>query len=79
MRTQTNRRREKSLKTLLFLDVNIDKSMSILWDGRQFMVKLPKELSEFYKIKKGDKLRFIIDFSDDEAATPVNRFEVIQQ
>lgn len=37
-------------------DLSIKKEVSVLFDGKQFMIKLPKEISDFYDLKKGDKL-----------------------
>lgn len=59
-------------------EVNIDKELNILHDGKQFMVKIPKEVSEFLKIEKGDKFRFIIDMPEDPGEKPKLNFEVIK-
>lgn len=36
----------------------------IYYDGRQFSVKLPKEMMNFFEHKQGDTLRFIVDISE---------------
>ena len=48
----------EQLKEELKPKVDIIKTANILFDGRQFMVKLPQEISRFYNIKKGDKFKF---------------------
>ena len=52
-------------------NADIDKEMTILFDGKQFMIKIPKEVSEFLKIKKGDKFRFIIEIPEDKNEEPI--------
>ncbi len=70
----TNKR--DMLKEELKPNLNIVKEATILFDGRQFMIKIPKEISNFYKIKKGNKLKMIV--------TPIkknqgeNSFEIIK-
>tara|TARA_Y100000310_G_scaffold302836_1_gene340605 strand:- start:6090 stop:6317 length:228 start_codon:yes stop_codon:yes gene_type:complete len=39
----------------------INKVSSVLYDGKQFMIKIPIEISRFFKLKKGDKFEFFID------------------
>jgi len=57
-------------------DLSIVKDVSILFDGKQYMVKIPKEIAEFYNLKKGMKMRLKV--------TPVskgqgeNSFEIIE-
>lgn len=31
------------------------------YDGKQFFIRIPKPVSDFLAIKKGDKLRFMLD------------------
>ncbi len=38
----------------------ITKEVAILFDGKQFMVKIPKEISDFYDLKKGKKIRLVV-------------------
>ncbi len=53
----------------------IVKDVAILFDGKQFMVKIPKEISEFYNLKKGSKLRLIV--KPTAKGEGQNYFEVI--
>lgn len=37
------------------------KSAKIAFDGKQFLVRIPTEISGIKKMKKGDKLEFIVE------------------
>jgi len=57
--------------------VDIERTASVLYDGRQYSLKIPREVISYLKIKKGDKINFIIRLKQppeqDEKV-----FEVIQ-
>ena len=53
--------------------IPIIKEMTILNDGKQFMVRIPKEVVDFFKIKKGDTFVFNIQIQKDNS---INTFEV---
>lgn len=46
------------------LDVDtILKRVKISYDGRQFMIRIPREIAEFYKLKKKDIIEMSIKIS----------------
>ena len=53
--------------------IPIIKEMTILNDGKQFMVRIPKEVVDFFKIEKGDTFVFNIEIQEDNS---INTFEV---
>jgi len=53
--------------------IPIIKEMTILNDGKQFMVRIPKEVVDFFKIEKGDTFVFNIQIQNDSS---INTFEV---
>lgn len=42
---------------------DIKKGVRIQDDGKQFLIRIPKEVSRFLKLKKGDKFIFIVQIS----------------
>ena len=67
---------EISTKTEFKGNLAIIKEATILHDGRQFVVKIPKEISDFYSIKKKDKFKFIVNPIDKKKG--VNSFEILK-
>jgi len=47
--------------------IPINKKMNILFDGRQFMVRLPKEVVDYFKIEKGDVFEFDIKINSEDS------------
>lgn len=39
----------------------IEKTMSMSYDGDQFLVRIPKIISDFFDCEKGDKIKFIVN------------------
>lgn len=37
----------------------------VVFDGKQFGIRIPKEFSDFLEIKKGDKFLFILKIADE--------------
>ncbi len=56
--------------------VDIVKDIKIQYDGKQYMIKIPKEISSFYNIKKGNEFRFIV--KPVEKGRGENSFEIIK-
>ena len=54
---------EKELQEMDVIPIN--KQMNILFDGRQFMVRLPKEVVDYFKIEKGDVFEFDIKINNE--------------
>lgn len=42
-------------------ETKIEKTVTINFDGHQFFVRIPMKISEYLKLDKKDKLKFIID------------------
>ena len=57
MSEKINRYFEKSR----FAEERIERTNMVNFDGKQFFIRLPKKISDFLNIKKGDKLRFTLD------------------
>lgn len=57
--------------------VDIVKEVKIQYDGKQHMIKIPKEISSFYNIKKGDEFRFVV--KPVEKGRGENSFEIIRK
>jgi len=57
-------KKEKDGKNIIGIeDVNfIRKKSKILFDGRQFVIKIPKDIERLYKLKKN---KFIFEFEVD--------------
>lgn len=72
---RTKEKREL-LKEEMKPKVDIIKEASILYDGRQFLIKIPREISRFYNIKKKDKFRFVI--KPTAKGEGINKFEIIK-
>lgn len=67
---------ENKIKEELKPKINIVKEVSILYDGKQYMIKIPKEISDFYKIEKGNKIKFTI--KPISKGKGENSFEIIK-
>lgn len=47
------------MKEIYLHTINVEeKTASIVFDGKQFLVRFPTEIAEMKKIKKGDKIKF---------------------
>jgi cold shock CspA family protein len=53
--------------------LTIRKEATLNYDGRQFFVRIPSEISKFYSLKKGDKVELSIENDD----TSKKRREII--
>ena len=42
-------------------EVKIQKTASISFDGDQYLVRIPKRISDYLELKKKDKIKFIVD------------------
>lgn len=60
----------------IILNADIKKIVSVLFDGRQFLIKLPSEITKFYDIKKGDKI--ILNVKPTAKGKGINSFEVMK-
>jgi len=39
----------------------LNKIVAVNFDGRQFTIRIPKKISIFFKIHKGNKVKFIVN------------------
>jgi hypothetical protein len=39
----------------------IEKTVTISFDGDQFLVRIPKKISDLLEMKKGDKVKFLVN------------------
>lgn len=44
-------------KTEDYPETKIEKTVNVLFDGKQYFIKFPTELSEYFKIERGYKCR----------------------
>ncbi|MBT4174854.1 hypothetical protein HOE07_04210 [archaeon] len=47
-------------------NADIEKITSISSDGKNFLIRIPKEISEFLEINKGDKINWLVDMENKE-------------
>ena len=47
------------------VSLTIIKEATINYDGRQFFVRIPSEISKFYRLKKGDKVELLVEGDED--------------
>lgn len=54
----------------------LKKEATISHDGNQFLLRIPKAVSDLYEINKGDKFVFIIKIPTKEAEEILGKFEI---
>ncbi len=74
----TNIKKAEKIKEELKPNVDIVKEVTVLFDGRQFLIKLPREISNFYDLEKGDKIKLIVNVKEPHQKH-INYFEVIKK
>ena len=52
---------QKELNELVSINVDIEKISSISSDGKNFLMRIPKEVSEFLQLEKGHKIRWYVN------------------
>ena len=75
---RTDIKKAEKIKEELKPNVDIVKEVSVIFDGRQFLIKLPREISNFYDLKKGDKIRLIVNVKEP-TEKHINYFEIIKK
>ena len=63
--------KEREMEEMEIIPIN--KKMNILFDGRQFMVRIPKEVVDFFKIEKGNTFEFDININSKGS---INKFYI---
>lgn len=48
-----------------------EKDMNVVYDGKQYLIRIPKDISDTLEIKKGDKFKFIITYPENPI--PINK------
>lgn len=75
---RTNLKKAEKIKQEIKPNIDIVKEVSVLHDKRQFLIKIPTEISNFYDLERGDKMRLIVNIKE-HPKKPVNYFEVIKK
>ena len=57
---------EKELRELIAINADIEKITTISSDGRNLLTRIPREIVDFLRIKKGAKIRWLVDVSTKE-------------
>ena len=52
---------EEELKKLIEVKSQIDKITTLSYDGKNLLTRIPKEIKNYLELKKGGKLRWIVD------------------
>ncbi|MBD3252180.1 hypothetical protein GF386_00420 [Candidatus Pacearchaeota archaeon] len=52
---------EEELRKLIDINADIEKITTLSSDGRNLLTRIPKEIRDFLKLEKGDKLRWLVD------------------
>ena len=52
---------EKGLLSLINLKIGLEKLSTISSDGKNLLTRIPKDIRESLNLKKGDKLRWILE------------------
>jgi hypothetical protein len=47
------------------VSLTIRKEATFNYDGRQFFVRIPSEISRFYRLKKGDKAELLVEADEN--------------
>lgn len=56
----------------------IDKKSKLTWDGRQFIVRIPKEVAQEAELKEGESMEFIIIKKFGATEKPEVRIMLVQ-
>ena len=51
-----------------------EETATLSYDGKQFLIRIPKEISEIKKMKKGDQIKFILKIA--KKPTPIEESEL---
>lgn len=69
---------KKTLEAITTSQYEIDKEGKLTWDGRQFIVRIPKEVSLEMGIKEGEHIKFIILKKFGASGKPDLRIKLMQ-
>lgn len=51
----------EDFEKLIKLKADIEKITTLSSDGRNLLTRIPKEIRDFFKLKKKDKIRWLVD------------------
>lgn len=60
----------------LVLDVEFYKETTLYWNGKQFVLGIPKKLERLLKIKKGDKFAFDVKIDPSDSRRDELKFKI---
>jgi hypothetical protein len=52
---------EEELKKLISIQSQIEKITTLSFDGKNLLTRVPKVIQDYLKLKRGNKLRWIVD------------------
>lgn len=58
--------KEEELDKLIEINTDVDRNSTISDDGKNLLTRIPFEVKDFLKIKKGDKIRWIVKSGSKE-------------
>lgn len=45
--------------------LNVQKKVKVSYDGKQFLIRIPNEISNFYRLKKGDEVEVFLKVDEE--------------
>jgi hypothetical protein len=51
----------EDLKELIEINAKVEKVSNLSSDGKNLLTRIPKDIRDFLKLKKGDKLRWLVE------------------
>ncbi|MBN2331388.1 MAG: hypothetical protein JXC85_06240 [Candidatus Aenigmarchaeota archaeon] len=57
----------------------IEKTRKVVYDGSQYLIRFPKEISETMKITKDDKVKFTLKILPNERGEKTLKIEYLQE
>lgn len=66
---------EEELKKLVKVNVDVERISTVSSDGRNLLTRIPKEVIDFLRIKKGNKIRWLVKADSKEIKLEVIKNE----
>ena len=57
---------EEEIKKLIEVKAEVDRTSSVSSDGSNLLTRIPSEVVQVLKLKKGDKIRWLVDPKDNK-------------
>lgn len=64
---------EEELKEMIEVKAEVDRTSSISNDGSNLLTRIPSEVVEVLKLKKGDKIRWLVNPKDSKIKIEIIR------